>query len=156
MYRMQNVRSVVLIALVLPLAGGCQESKEEPAERAYRNIQVLKGLPQSQLITTMFFICGSLGVSCSHCHSASGFEKDEKAPKLRAREMMRMVRQLNETQFGGRLAISCNTCHRGRLAPDSSPGFAAIMPAQPQAANAVEQLPTAAQLFARHLQAVGG
>ena len=146
------------LALLIPLAAiAAQLPDDKPAEQAFRNIQVLKGLPQSQLLTTMFFIRASLGVSCEHCHSDAGFEKDEKPAKLRAREMIRMVRQLNQTQFGGRATISCNTCHRGSLRPEASPAFAEIVQAQPKQENpAIGPLPSARQLFARHLQAIGG
>ncbi|HEU5235932.1 MAG TPA: hypothetical protein VFU37_02255, partial [Pyrinomonadaceae bacterium] len=36
------------------------------AEQVYKNIQVFKGLPASELEPTMAFISGSLGVKCNH------------------------------------------------------------------------------------------
>jgi len=47
------------------------------AEQVYKNIQIFKGLPASELEPTMAFISGSLGVKCSHCHT-NPFEKDDK------------------------------------------------------------------------------
>src|SRR5215213_3839867 len=47
------------------------------AEQVYKNIQVFKELPASELEPTMAFISGSLGVKCSHCHT-NAFEKDDK------------------------------------------------------------------------------
>jgi hypothetical protein len=69
----------------------------------------------------MAFIAGSLGVTCDHCHSER-FETDEGNPKkLKAREMMRMVDDINTHDFGGREQVTCNTCHRGSVKPESSP-----------------------------------
>ena len=132
---------------------------EEPAEQVYKNIQVFKGLPNSQLMSVMFFMEGSLQVNCGHCHVWEDFSKDDKPAKQTARKMILMVRKLNETQFGGRQMISCNTCHRGQTPPIAPLPFAEMKEAGAgvsgsQTASAA--LPTAEQLFARDLQAAGG
>src|SRR5258708_39083844 len=41
-------------------------------EDVYKNIQVMKGLPADQMLTTMRFIRGSLGVACTWCHVEPG------------------------------------------------------------------------------------
>ena len=61
------------------------------AEQAYKNIQVLKGIPADQLIPAMQFITASLGVQCDFCHVENAFEKDDKEHKQTARKMMRMM-----------------------------------------------------------------
>lgn len=139
-----------------------QEQKaplEKPAEQVYKNIQVFKGLPNSQLLSAMFFMDGSLQVSCGHCHVWEDFSKDDKPAKRTARKMILMVRQLNETQFEGKPLISCNTCHRGQTPPAAPLPFAKIAEAGLKGAGSQgvgAALPAAEQLFARHLQAVGG
>src|SRR6186997_19632 len=52
------------------------------AEQAFKNIQVIKSMPASQLQGAMSFMAASLGVDCSFCHTPPAMEKDEKPPKL--------------------------------------------------------------------------
>lgn len=83
------------------------------AEQRYKNIQVFKGLPASELQSAMIFIVSSLGVNCNYCHVGGGaFEKDDKKTKQVARQMIRMMRSINDTNFDGRTVVTCNTCHR--------------------------------------------
>src|SRR5205085_2437634 len=97
-------------------------------EQKFKNIQVLKGLPATELDPTMAFISGSLGVRCSYCHS-NQFEKDDKPTKPAARRMLQMVFDLNKANFNSRRDVSCYTCYRGKPIPvsvhavvQSSPG----------------------------------
>src|SRR5215831_44287 len=70
-----------------PAAGGPPKTTEQ----AFKNIQVMKGLPAEQLIPSMQFISASLGVECEFCHVERAFDKDEKKPKEFARKMMQMT-----------------------------------------------------------------
>jgi hypothetical protein len=90
------------------------ELREKPAEQVYRNVQVFKGLPASQLYPAMNFISGALGVACAHCHVPNQFEKDDKAAKQTARRMIEMTQTLNRGSFGEAQAVTCYTCHRGQ------------------------------------------
>src|ERR1700739_4043907 len=56
------------------------------AEQQFKNIQVLKTIPADQLIPTMQFISGSLGVECEFCHVEGAMDKDDKKPKAAARK----------------------------------------------------------------------
>ena len=49
---------------------------EKTVEQTRKNIQVLKGLPDSQLFLVMNFVATSLGVQCNFCHVQQG--KDPK------------------------------------------------------------------------------
>jgi hypothetical protein len=49
------------------------------------------------------------------------FEKDDKPPKERAREMFRMVRAIGSDYFKGSNPVTCWTCHRGAAKPQSLP-----------------------------------
>lgn len=143
-----------------------QPQGDVPAEQRYKNIQVLKGMPQSQVVPVMQFISSSLGVNCAHCHVNNNgnweFEKDDKAAKQTARRMIQMTYDINRGNrdvFGG-ASVTCFTCHRGSTEPVNIPLLpipaATAGGARPAATAAAEALPTAAQVVDRYLQAIGG
>ncbi|HUK86144.1 MAG TPA: c-type cytochrome [Terriglobales bacterium] len=145
---------VVLAAAQAPPAG---PPAEKPAEQAYKNIQALKGMPSSQLVPTMQFMSGALGVPCEHCH-VEDRASDTKKEKQTARRMIQMVAAINRDNFEGRMEVTCNSCHHGQPKPATVPAIAqaawvAQMQAQPSAPASV---PSADDLFARYLKAVGG
>jgi hypothetical protein len=142
-------------------------SGDRPVEQVRKNIQVLKGLPSSQLFPLMNFVSASLGVRCAYCHVNQGgdnwvWESDDKETKRTARQMMRMVLELNRNNlaaFRGS-GVTCFTCHRGQ-------SEAARMPPLPLAesgheegagkeANVVEALPSADEVLNRYVESVGG
>jgi len=142
-------------------------SIEKTVEQVQKNIQVLKGLPQSQLVPTMNFISVSLGVKCTFCHVNKDdkwdFASDEKPEKATAREMIKMLLNVNKTTFKGATEVTCNTCHRGRSHPAGGISFPlshAPEPASPPAttgeAKPKETPPTADQILDRYLEALGG
>src|SRR5215204_4492879 len=107
---------------------------DKPVEQTRKNIQVLKGLPESQLFPEMNFIAASLGVQCGFCHVSQGkdaqgrtnwvWESDEKEEKKIAREMMRMVLAVGKGDYGiSRGQVTCYTCHRGQEHPQSLPNL---------------------------------
>ena len=103
--------------------------ENEPAERVFKNIQWLKGVPAGRFLRIMNGgYSRALGVSCNHCHVEQDFASDDKRPKRAAREMAVMHRMINEqlkkmqhleTKTDER-AISCIICHRGAINPMSS------------------------------------
>jgi hypothetical protein len=130
------------------------------AEQVYKNIQVFKGLPASQLQGAMSLMADSLGVGCGYCHTKS-FESDDKPTKQAARKMIRMVFDLNKG--GGDLfrgsAVSCYTCHRGNPRPVSVPIISRgerESGAQTPNAKADAPLPTVEQVLEKYVQALGG
>src|SRR5918995_4500766 len=119
------------------------------AEQVYKNIQLFKGIPASELEPTMAFISGSLGVKCSHCH-VNPFSKDDKPTKLTARRMIQMVFDLNKGNFRGEKAVTCFTCHRGNPQPVSVPEVGQNL-WQPGLTNANQApLPPVEELLARY------
>jgi Photosynthetic reaction centre cytochrome C subunit len=138
------------------------ESRENlPAEQVFKNIQALKGMRAGDLQGAMSFIASSLNVDCDHCH-VQDFSKDERKEKLRAREMIRMVRQINEGSFHGENTVNCFTCHQGHAQPI---GLAPIVPPPPRApkaeASVAEKsagppLPSVTDVLDHYLQALGG
>ncbi len=149
------MRLFILIFL-LTLIGGLSISRAQTAEQRFKNIQIFKGLPATQLDPTMAFISGSLGVRCNYCHVSNGFDKDEKPTKLTARRMIQMVLDLNKGSFNNQAAISCYTCHRGKPAPVSVPAVGQNLWAPSSPSPTPEALPSVKQILDRYVQAVGG
>ena len=131
-------------------------AQEKTAEQVYKNIQVFKGLPASQLEAAMAFISGSLGVKCNYCH-VNPFDKDDKPAKLAARKMIQMVFDLNRGSFNGQNAVSCYTCHRGQPQPVSVPALGQnLWQPSNQTAKQEASLPTVDEILDRYVQALGG
>ncbi len=129
---------------------------DPPAEQVFKNIQVLKGMPASQLRPAMNLISSSLGVHCDQCHDRDAFEKDDKRSKQTARKMIQMVLEVNRNSFEGEPQVSCFTCHRGKERPVTIPpiGEEPSQPSGPRPANT--DLPTFDQIAEKYVQAAGG
>jgi photosynthetic reaction center cytochrome c subunit len=132
------------------------------AEQAYKNIQVLTGVPADQLIPAMQFITASLGVQCDFCHLEKAFDKDDKETKQTARRMMRMMFAINKDNFAGQRKVTCYACHRGAPKPVITPiimegevGLGADETMHDGEANAAG-LPNADQILEKYLRAIGG
>src|ERR671919_524615 len=113
---------VVLLLVFLVIAWKTKTAQTQtvvikPVEQVRKNIQVLKGLPDSQLFLLMNFVGDSLGVNCDHCHVKGEknpqteedtwlWERDDKKEKALARDMMRMVLELNRTRFNRETVVT--------------------------------------------------
>jgi hypothetical protein len=179
-----------------PVAGSPQSSGAPAAEAAaaappvavaktagdaFMNVTVLNNIPADQLISAMQFISTSLGQNCSFCHVVPHFEDDSKQTKATARKMIQMELDIDKANFGGRVEVTCNTCHRGAahpvgmppipeqgqmaMAPSMPPmdhGPAAMGPGAPPASGAAgapsgpPALPTVDQILDKYTQAIGG
>ena len=146
----------VLFIAAITISAQQQQPATQTAEQRFKNIQIFKGLPATQLDPTMAFISGSLGVRCNYCHVPGQFEKDDKPTKLTARRMMKMVMDLNKGSFNGQGAVSCFTCHRGKPTPLSVPVVGQNLWTPSSAAPSPEALPTVKQVLDRYVQALGG
>src|SRR2546423_7210661 len=147
---------------------------EKTVEQTRKNIQVLKGLPDSQLFLVMNFVATSLGVQCNFCHVQQGkdpktgftkwvWESDDKPEKQTARRMMQMVLSIkanNKVDFREN-EVTCYTCHRGQTKPVGLPPMPLAKsghePGPNDAATTVRaSLPSVEQIFSKYLQALGG
>ncbi|HKH99882.1 MAG TPA: c-type cytochrome [Candidatus Sulfotelmatobacter sp.] len=136
---------------------------DKKAEEQFKNIQVLKGVPASQIFPTMQFITASLGVECEFCHVEGAFEKDDKKNKQTARKMIEMMFAINADSFDGHREVTCYSCHRGSAEPvaipavmmeEMKPGMSAPRPmARESKENAA---PAADALIEKYVQAAGG
>lgn len=107
-----------------------QPSADVPAEKVFKNIQVLKGMPSDQLAETMQFMSTSLGVRCDFCHVPQQFDSDKNEHKLIARRMIQMQMDLNSRHLAdlGGERITCYTCHQGRSGAPHLPRLPAPAP----------------------------
>ena len=131
-------------------------AQAQTAEQKYKNIQIFKTLPATQLDPTMAFISGALGVRCNYCHASNGFDKDDKPAKLTARQMIKMVFDLNKGSFNGQEAVTCYTCHRGKPTPVSVPAIGQNLWAPSSPSPTPETPPAIKQILDRYVQAIGG
>lgn len=124
------MRAALAAAILFCVSASAQQptpaapQKEKTAGEVFKNLQVLKDIPASQMFPTMGFVAGSLGVGCDHCH-VNPFAEDKKPEKAKAREMMRMVLVINQQYFADKQnRVTCDTCHRGSTKPQNIPTFA--------------------------------
>jgi hypothetical protein len=154
-----------------------QSPPEKTVEQVGKNIKVLTGMPESQLIPVMNFFAASMGRRCNYCHVNNqgqwDYASDAKTEKTAAREMVKLVMDINKTTERLKLdPVSCYTCHRGRTSPQSIPALPLPLPspppnaggaggptpsASPQASPAATPaLPSAEEIFSKYAAAVGG
>jgi photosynthetic reaction center cytochrome c subunit len=114
--------------------GDGKPEAQKTAGETFKNIQVLKDIPASELIPSMRYVVASLGVGCDYCHQADHFDNDDKPTKQRARNMMKMMFAINQDNFNGKREVTCYTCHRGVAKPAS---IASLSAATNGAATAV-------------------
>jgi len=151
-----------------------QASAGKTVDQTGKNIQVLKGLPESQLSLVMNFVATSLGVKCNFCHVQQGkdpttgttkwvWESDDKPQKQTARRMMQMVLSIkanDKIDFRDN-EVTCYTCHRGQRKPIGLPSMPLTRsghePGPEDAAlSANTSLPSLDQIFSKYVEALGG
>jgi tetratricopeptide (TPR) repeat protein len=119
-----------LLGLISSLAGSAPARAQVPDK--FTNLQELpKTISRGALVETMRSFSFGLGVRCQHCHVAKGdpargnldfdFASDEKAPKRTARQMIAMVRAINDDYVAklgdAPVKVQCFTCHHGVPSP---------------------------------------
>ncbi|MEK6278781.1 MAG: photosynthetic reaction center cytochrome c subunit family protein [Acidobacteriota bacterium] len=136
-----------------------QQPTRQPrtAEQVFKNIQVVKSMPASQLQNAMSFMAASLGVDCSYCHNPPAMEKDDKATKQTARRMLVMMNEINKN-FGDKTVVNCATCHRGQTRPSSIPPLPPLTSPLTSGSSPMSRaaLPTVDDVLDKYVQAVGG
>jgi photosynthetic reaction center cytochrome c subunit len=142
--------------------------KPQMSEAAFKNIQVLKGIPVDEFMGTMGLFSAALSVCCGDCHTGAGtsnpqWEADPPR-KIVARRMVAMVNAINRDNFRGRQVVTCWTCHRGNQSPATTPPLDAIYSTPvfvppdvlPSAPPATSGTPPADQILDKYIQALGG
>ena len=122
-----------IVALVLAVAGrGAAQPPGKWPPDSLVNVRIIpKTTPGVQVWGQMRTIAFGLGVECTFCHVGQpgtplpqiDFASDEKRAKLVAREMMRMVQDVNRrldsipARPTPAVTVTCATCHRGVSRP---------------------------------------
>ena len=154
-----------------------QAPQEKTVEQVGKNIKVLTGMPESQLIPVMNFFAASMGRRCNYCHVNNqgqwDYASDTKPEKTAAREMIKLVLDINKTTERLKLdPVSCYTCHRGRTSPQSIPTLPLPLPSPPANASGpggpnpgtspqaspspTPAMPSADEIFSKYAAALGG
>jgi photosynthetic reaction center cytochrome c subunit len=161
-------RAMEMASLCLLGIASASGQTEQKAEEVFKNVQVLKGISVNEFMGTMGFFSASLGLNCVDCHISEssgdwGRYADDTALKRTTRRMILMVNNLNKSEFGGRRAVTCYTCHRYTGHPKGVPSLAEQYGTPPpDDPNEIEILgqapatPTANQVLDKYLQALGG
>jgi hypothetical protein len=138
---------------------GAAAQATQTSDQAFKNVQLLKGIPVDEFMGTMGLFSAALGMCCLECH-VEDWAAD--TPRKRtARRMIQMTDTLNKTNFSGRRVVTCWTCHRNTDKPHTTPPLDVIY-GEPlfwapddlfqQAAGA----PKPEQVLDKYVQAVGG
>ncbi len=98
--------------------------ENRPAGEVFQNVQLMKDVPAGRFLKIMDTgFNRALGTGCDHCHVEDRWEADEKRPKRAAREMMGLVKQINDSLQKlqdidtSDATVNCTTCHRGYVKP---------------------------------------
>jgi len=109
------LRQRAVTAMLQRIAG----RESAPAESVFQNVKVLKGVPAGRFLEIMNDGFGhGLGVSCGFCHVPGQWASDQKPNKNTARDMLRMVDNVNADLRSmtnlpdPQPMIGCITCHR--------------------------------------------
>lgn len=135
------------------------------SDEVFKSVEILKGIPVDTFFETMGMFANAMGNDCTFCHvSKAYFDKTafaEVTPRMRrARQMLTMMKDLNDRYFAGRTRVTCFTCHGGSQAPRSEPDLS-IQYSEPVEDPNVRDFPvdtrvTADQVFDKYLTALGG
>lgn len=91
------------------------------APSIWKDVQVLpKTITKPELKALMKTMSKDLGVDCEFCHKENDFAQDTNHKKT-AREMMRMVEEMNKKYPTTMKGVTCYSCHRGKQEPDKRP-----------------------------------
>lgn len=159
MTKLKLIIIAFFVAATLAFVGpaGNTQTKVETAGQKFKSIKVLNEMPADQMGKVMNMISASLGVDCKFCHASNDgdYEKEGFEHKDMARKMMKMVFDLNKTQFDGRPEINCNSCHNGKSHPQPSFPLTAAKPPE-ERPKQPDVKPTADEILAKYEAALGG
>jgi hypothetical protein len=106
--------------MMLPLVA--QEQTKGPAPANPTNLKVLTVSSGAEVGQIMRTFTAGLGVQCVYCHVQGNFASDDNPKKDVARHMITMTKQINGNfPEGGKMRVSCYTCHRGEAEPKTAP-----------------------------------
>jgi len=105
----------ILAAVVFPQIPASAQGQNAP-----KNLKVLT--PENYMALMQTFPV-ALGVEsqggCNFCHEADR-SLDTKPTKVKAREMIEMVAEINAKFGDGKVHVTCWTCHQGSTKPETA------------------------------------
>ena len=129
------MRRIAMLAIFVSVGGGAVQGQGPPAPWRGENLQHFpKDISRPELIQRMREFSFALDVRCQYCHAGGDgvsfdgvvFASDEKPTKVKARAMLHMVDELNNSLLAKvpsraepRVVVGCATCHRGLALPKS-------------------------------------
>jgi len=127
---MRHLLAATLL-IAIPVMLGAQPPGRWPPDSLINTQVIPRSTPVMQVVGQMRNFAFGLGVRCQFCHVGKeglalekfDFAADEKRTKLVARQMMRMVQEINQRldTIPGRVnppvQVTCATCHRGISRP---------------------------------------
>lgn len=124
---MRRLLPVLLMSIPLALLVASPRPQDPPQKKGGmmtpKNLKVLPA--DTDIRATMFAFRTALGQQCAFCHAqgANGpdFASDDNPKKAIAREMIKMVNDINGKFPDGKAHVSCYTCHRGANLPLMAP-----------------------------------
>jgi photosynthetic reaction center cytochrome c subunit len=134
-------------------------------EETFKTVQLLRGIPVDTFFEVMGTFASSMGNDCTFCHASnSALDKSAFAtqtPRIqRARQMITMMRTINQQFFGGAPRVTCFTCHGGSNVPKADPSFMSQYGEPVLDPDARDFLTDASinvnQVWDKYIQALGG
>jgi tetratricopeptide (TPR) repeat protein len=137
LFQLRHGLAVMILVAVLATSLHAQPPGQPPAggqpQEEFKNLKVLpKDIPPQELRNIMGSFTRALGVRCAFCHVGQegqpmrheDFQKDDKPEKNTARDMLRMVNDINDKYLAGLqdrsnppVRVQCFTCHHGTTKP---------------------------------------
>ncbi len=120
-----KLRAVYVAQVMAQIAG----HENEPAERVFKNVQVLKGITAAELVHKMDTdYAVAMSWNCTNCHRLApqgNFASDTSTDKKRARFMQQMQNDINQVELPKLYPkdtpkVSCASCHRGYNEPPTA------------------------------------
>jgi hypothetical protein len=127
-----NKKITTIVCLLAVVIFSALTSMSADEHHGPKNLKVLpKNIPHEVLHKVMDEWSEALGVHCNFCHAAGDngkldFASEAKPEKAEAREMYKMMGNINKKYFEGKKDslgmvigdMKCVTCHRGSAHPD--------------------------------------
>ncbi|MBV8902654.1 MAG: photosynthetic reaction center cytochrome c subunit [Acidobacteriia bacterium] len=136
------------------------------AGQVFKNVTTasLKDLTVDDFLSAMGVISADLGLDCADCHPGAGSDKvdwviDPPRKKM-TRRMIDMLAAINKNNFAGAQAVTCFSCHHGRLRPSTTIQLDKLYgppnEEQDDIVAPVSEGPTANQILDKYTAALGG
>ena len=164
--RVLGAAAACLFSVVPAVAQVRPEPSAPMAEKVFKNVKVLTGIPENEFMATMGFFSASLGMTCTDCHvaeSGGSWEKyaDDTPLKQTTRRMIGMVAGINKAYFGGRREVTCYSCHRGSERPVVTPSLVELYgppgpPREPDEIVKQASKTSPEQILDKYIEALGG